>query len=181
MGASGLGLAVVDPEEGGRVGQQGRLTRIWSDKGSRPPAPRDERHRWVCLFGAVCPARGVGAGLVLPAANHRALNEHLAEISHQVLPGAHAIVALDGAGWDRPGSRLRAPDNISLLLPLPYSHELNPDENIWQFLRQNQLGNRVYETYEAIVDACCEAWNALVAEPGRITTIAARDWAEVRA
>jgi len=43
------------------------------------------------------------------------------------------------------------------------------------------MSNRVYETYEAIVDACYDAWNALVAEPGRITTIASRDWAEVRA
>ncbi len=63
----------------------------------------------------------------------------------------------------------------------PYSPGLNPVENIWQFLRQNHLSNRVYETYEAIVDACCDAWNALVAEPKRITTIASRDWAEVRA
>ena len=73
------------------------------------------------------------------------------------------------------------PDNISLLPLPPYSHELNPVENVWQFLRQNHLNNRVYATYEAIVDACCEARNALVAEPTRITSIASRDWAEVRA
>ncbi len=84
-----------------------------------------------------------------------------------------------------PGGKLRLPDNISLLLLLlplpPYSPELNPVENLWQFLRQNHLSNRVCETCEAIVDACCDAWNALVAEPERITTIASRDWAEVRA
>jgi transposase len=63
-----------------------------------------------------------------------------------------------------------------LLLP-PYSPELNPAENIWQFLRQNWLANRVFDTYEGIVDACCDAWNKLMDEPGRISSIAQRDWA----
>ena len=61
----------------------------------------------------------------------------------------------------------------------PYSPELNPAENIWQFLRQNHLSNRVFESYTNIVDACCAAWNALIEEPKRITSIATRDWASV--
>jgi transposase len=69
------------------------------------------------------------------------------------------------------------PDNISLLPLPPYSPELNPQENIWQFLRQNYLPNRFYDTHAALVDACCEAWNALIAMPGRITSIASREWA----
>jgi hypothetical protein len=47
-------------------------------------------------------------------------------------------------------------------------------ENIWQFLRQNFLSNRIYDSYEAIVDACCAAWNALIALPDRIRSIAQR-------
>ena len=69
-----------------------------ADKRSRPPALRDQRYRWAYLFGAVCPARGVGAGLVLPAANGHEMEEYLAEISRQVAPGAHAVVTLYGAG-----------------------------------------------------------------------------------
>ena len=49
-----------------RVGQQGSLTYVWAEQGSRPPAPRDQRYDWAYIFGAVCPARGVGAALVLP-------------------------------------------------------------------------------------------------------------------
>ena len=41
-------------------------------------------------------------------------------------------------------------------------------ENIWQYLRANWLSNRVFESYEAILDACCEAWNNLMADPDRI-------------
>jgi len=160
-----------------RVGQHGSLTYVWADKGSRPRAPRDQRYAWAWLFGAVCPARGVGAALVLPCVNIEAMNLHLAEIATHVTPGAHAVMTLDGAGWHTAGDKLKVPDNISLLALPPYSPELNPVENIWQYLRQNHLANRVFDTYDAIVEACCEAWNALIAQPTRITSLAMSDWA----
>jgi len=70
---------------------------------------------------------------------------------------------------------LKIPGNLSILfLPL-YSPELNLTENIWQFLRQTYLSNRVFENWEAIVDACCDAWNRLTAETGRIKSIATRN------
>jgi Winged helix-turn helix len=50
----------------------------------------DNRHDSVYLFGAICPDRGVGAAIIMPAANTGAMNEHLKEISTQVRPGAHA-------------------------------------------------------------------------------------------
>src|SRR4051812_47756072 len=61
-------------------------------------------------------------------------------------------------------------------LPRP---ELNPVENIWQYLRQNWLSNRVFETYEAIIEAACDAWRSLLAEPTTITSIGHRGWAHV--
>ena len=146
---------------------------MWAERGSRPRAPRDQRYDWAYLFGAVCPARDAGAALVLPAADGEAMNLHLAEISRNVTPGSHAVVLLDGAG------KLELPENISLLKLPAYSPELNPVENVWEYLRQNRLSNRVFESYDAIVDACCDAWNALTAEPGRIRSIATRPWASV--
>ena len=71
---------------------------------------------------------------------------------------------LASPGWHQTGGKLHVPHNTSLLKLPPYSPELNPVENIWQFLRQNQLSNRVFANYDAIVDACCDAWNALTAE-----------------
>ncbi len=68
--------------------------------------------------------------------------------------------------------------HTSLTLP-PYSPELNPIENIWQFLRQNLLANRVFDSYETIVAACCDAWNALIATPERLASITSRNWAQV--
>ena len=94
------------------------------------------------------------------------------------MPGAHAVVVIDGAGWHKPGGRLTLPSNVSTLTLPAYAPELNPQENIWQFLRQNYLANRVFDTYDHIVQACCDAWNALIQQPERITTIATREWAK---
>jgi len=154
------------------------LTRRWARRGSRPQAPRDQRYKWAYLFGAACPERACATGLVLPCANVKAMNEHLAEISRVVAPGAHAVVVMDGAGYhEKAEAQLDIPQNISLLTLPPYSPELNPVENVWQFLRQNYLANRVFENYEAILDACCQAWRELLDAPNKIASITQRSWA----
>ena len=120
-----------------RVGQQGNTTRVWARRGTRPRAVRDTRYEWAYIFGAVCPQRGVGAGLVLPRANTAAMNLHLAEIADTVAPGAHAVVVLDGAGWHR-GDDLVVPPNLTLLKLPPYAPELNSAENVWGIPAQEQ-------------------------------------------
>jgi len=124
-------------------------------------------------------ARGVGAAWVVSRADAWSMNLHHQEISRLVVPGAHAVVVLDGAGRHQAGGRLRIPANISLLHLPPYSPEFNSQENVWQYLRQNQLANRVYENYDAIVQACCDAWNALMATPDQIRSVGTRDYAAV--
>ena len=163
-----------------RVGQKGSLSYVWAPVGSRPAMVRDNRHSSAYLFGAICPARGVGAAVITPHANTAAMNAHLAEIGTQVAPGAQAVLLLDGAGWHQRGKRLRVPENITLLSLPPYAPELNPMENVWAFLRANKLSALVWDTYDAIVDACVSAWHFLVADPERIRSIGTRDWACVR-
>ena len=63
-------------------------------------------------------------------------------------------------------------------MPLPAkAPELNPVENVWQFLRENWLSNRIFPSYEAILDYSCAAWNKLIDQPWRIMSIGLRDWA----
>ena len=138
-----------------RLGQQGTLTDVWAERGSRPRAPKDLRYEWAYIFGALCAGRGVGAALVLLHANPHAMNLHLAEVGRQVTEGAHAVLVCDGAGWHRSGRRLRVPKNLALLRLPPYSPELNPVENVWDYLRDNKLSNSVFDAYETVVDRCC--------------------------
>ena len=158
-----------------RVGQKNKITRRWARRGSRPSAPRDQRTASTYIFGAICPALGKAAGLVLPRCNVAMMNLHLAEIATAITPGTHAVLLLDQAGWHL-SQRLDVPPNITLL-PLPAKcPELNPVENVWQFLRDNWLSNRLFHSYQAIVDHCCDAWNRLVAQPWRVMSIGLRDW-----
>src|SRR5215210_2054109 len=130
------------------VPAQAGITRRWAKRGTRPSAPKDQRTASASIFGAICPAEGKGAGLVLPRCTTEAMALELAEISRAVAPGAHAIVLLDQAGWHQ-SKRLKVPANITLV-PLPAkAPELNPVENVWQFLRDNWLSNRIFPSYEA--------------------------------
>ena len=137
---------------------------------------RDRRYNWTYLFGAVCPERGVGTAVVLPRVNVEAMNVHLAEISSHVSAGAHAVLVLDRAGWHT-SPRLCVPENISLLSLPAYAPEANPVENVWAYLRANFLSHRVWDSYDAIVEACCAAWNKLMNTPERLTSITHRAWA----
>ena len=158
-----------------RVGQQGTLTRVWAKRGSRPRAPRDRRFEWAYLFGAICPERCIGAAIVMPEVNVEAMNEHLAEISRYVSVGAIALLVLDGAGWHS-SPRLNVPDNIALLPLPPYAPELNPMENVWEYMRGNDLSHRVWDGYEAIIAACCDGWTKLMQLPDRIASLTRREW-----
>jgi hypothetical protein len=75
-----------------RVGQKNKLTYRWARKGLRPRAIHDQRTQSTYLFGAVCPERGTGAALVLPACNSEAMQLHLNEIATKVASGAHALI-----------------------------------------------------------------------------------------
>jgi len=75
------------------------------------------------------------------------MNLHLAEIATEVALGALAVLLVDQAGWHM-SHRLVVPPNIALLLLPPKCPELNPTENIWQFMRDNWLSNRVFKSYD---------------------------------
>ena len=88
------------------------------------------------------------------------------------------MLLLDRAGWHTT-SKLDVPDNITPIFLPSRAPELNPVENVWQYLRQNWLSNTVFENYDAIIDAACAAWRNLIAPPETITSIGMRDWAHI--
>jgi hypothetical protein len=157
---------------GAKAGHNGLADRLAAAAGAN-------RHDSAYIFCAICPARGVGAAVIMPAANAEGMSEHLKELSTQVAPSPIAVVICDGAGWHQRGKDLVVPDNIRLLSLPPYSPELNPMENVWDYLRQNKLCAQVWDTYDDILEACKIAWNWLIDDPDRIRSIGTRDWASV--
>ena len=87
---------------------------------------------------------------MLPFSNTAAMQIHLNEISRHVAPKAHGVVLMDRAGWHTTG-KLNTPKNITIILLPSRAPELNPVENIWQYIRSNWLSNRVFDDYEAIL------------------------------
>src|SRR5207253_10169639 len=86
--SAGQPLVILFQDEA-RIDQKNKSTRRWA-RGTRPSAPHAQRTRSPYIFGAICPARGTAAGLVLPRCNTAAMALHLAEISQAVEPGCRA-------------------------------------------------------------------------------------------
>jgi transposase len=155
-----------------RVGQKGRTTHRWWGKGQRPPGIADKRFESAYIFAAVRPATGEDFALVLPRVSAAAMSTFLAEFAKTVPDDTHAVMVLDQAGW-HDARALSVPASMTLV-PLPaYSPELNPVERVWLYLRERYLSHRLLADYEAVVEACCAAWNALTAEAGRLRSLTA--------
>lgn len=125
----------------------------------------------------MCPARDTGVALVMTRLDTQAMNLFLAELAQAVAPGAHAVVLMDKAGWHIAGD-LAVPDNITPVFLPAYSPELNPIERLWLYLKDSRLTHRVFSGTTEIIDACCVAWNQLLAETGRIRSLCSYPWLE---
>ena len=161
-----------------RIGRKNRRTRVRARRGTGPRLPADQRYKSAYLFGAICPARGTGAALALPFADTQAMQRHLDEISRRVARRAHAVVLLDRAGWHTT-DKLKVPKTLTLIFLPSRSPELNPVENLWQYLRSNWISNSVFHDDDAIIDTACNAWTRLMAQPQTITSIGMRKGAHV--
>lgn len=159
-----------------RVGQRGTVTRLWARRGTRPRVIRQQQFEYAYIFGAICPEKDRAVGLVLPTIGMRCMQKHLEEISKEIEPGNHAVIVFDRAAWHTT-KKLHLPKNISLLALPAASPELNPTEQVWQVLRDRYLGNRCFDSYEHILDSCCEAWNAFTSMAGAVRQLCTREWA----
>jgi transposase len=156
-----------------RVGQHGTLTRIWAPRGTRPRALCDFRFKSAYIFGAICPALKKASALIFTGVGAEEMNMHLKEISNTLAKNVQAVIIMDRAPWHK---AIIEPSNISIVYLLSYSPELNPVEQVWDFLRSNYLSNRIYETVDQIFNACCEAWQLFVGQPDLISSIGTRSW-----
>ena len=158
-----------------RIGQQGTLTRVWAERGSRPRAVRQTEYQWAYVFGAAAPLTGQSSALIAPTVSTKLMSTHLKMICEEAGDDTHVVLVLDGAGWHK-AKALKVPANMTLLFLPPYSPELMPMERVWAWMRQHDLSNRVFVDAEEIDQACAASWNKLT--PERIKTITHEAWLE---
>jgi transposase len=132
----------------------------------------DQRFESLYLFAACRPGTDETFALTLPRVNADAMDIFLEHFAGQLAPGVHVVLVLDQAGWHDKRA-LHVPDAITLLPLPPASPALNPVERVWLYLRERYLSHRVLDNYEAVLDAVCRAWNRLLEETGRLTTLTA--------
>nr|WP_276509044.1 transposase [Microvirga aerophila] len=110
--------------------------------------------------------------MVIPHVSAAAMDVFLEQFAQTLPNDLHAVMVLDGAGWHDERA-LHTPTNLTVVPLPPDAPELNPVERIWLYLRERYLSHRLLADKEAVVEACCRAWNALTAETGRIQSLCA--------
>ncbi len=148
-----------------RIGQKGRVCHRWFTRGQRPPGRCDQRYTFAYIFGAVEARTDNASALVMPevsTSSPRRFNQS----------DEHAIVVLDQAGWHG-ANDLNVPDCMTLVPLPPRSPELNPVEHVCLHLKELFLSHRLLDDYDAIVEAASDAWNRLIAQPDRLTSLTA--------
>lgn len=111
--------------------------------------------------------------MIAPTVNTDLMSAHLRMIAEEASDDVHVVLVLDGAGWHK-ANDLQVPASMTLFFLPPYSPELMPMERVWQWMRQHDLSNRVFEDEAAIDSACQASWNKLT--PERIKTITHTPW-----
>jgi hypothetical protein len=117
--------------------------------------------------GAICPARDLGAAMALPFAdteNDAAAYQRVTDSCRNGRPYRAAHFAWAGVEPGRTFNKFR----------------MSKSGSVWANCLSNRvfLSSRVFESYDDIIDAACEAWNKLVAAPETITSIELRNWAQ---
>lgn len=139
---------------------------------------QQQQFEYAYIYGAVCPSTGATEALVTPFVNKDAMREHLRQISAATPEERYAVVIMDGAGWHTDDIDEEF-NNLSILKLPPYSPELNPIEQVWQWLRQRCLANRCFKDFNDIVEQCCGAWNTFIKSTERVKQLCSRDWLNV--
>lgn len=163
-------------EDEARFGQQGTLTTVWADKGSRPTAPKQTAYANLHVLTAVCPMTGRAEGLVSPRLNTGVVQAFLDGLSAAIPAGTHVVLVWDGAGYHSASKALRVPANITPVTLPPYSPELNPVERLWLYLRQHLWSNRVYADIGSVEAAAVEGWRAVCLRPELVRTVCRCDY-----
>lgn len=106
------------------------------------------------------------------------MKKHLQQISDATPKGRYALVIMDRAGWHSNKLEVHF-DNLSIMHLPPYSPELNPIEQVWAWLRSNDLSNRVFKDYDDIIEQVSEGWNNFRNQVSQVKSLCSRKWAKL--
>jgi hypothetical protein len=127
---------------------------------------------WTPVMAAVEPAAGRMLSLVAGRFDAAWFGYFLRQIA-EAYAGARVILVVDRAGWHT-ARELAVPPNVILWFLPPYSPELNPVEQVWQWLREEHTGGVLFRDREGLIAALCRGLTALMDDPARVRSLTAR-------
>jgi len=131
-----------------RFGRMVRIRRCWSEAPLRPVVCNGYEREFLYVYGAVSPVQGELDWMIAPQMNTERMSEFLLQVS-----AAHSeefiVMVVDGAS-SHVAKDLVVPTNLRLLRLPPYAPELNPQEHVWDELREKEFPNRVYANLQAV-------------------------------
>ena len=157
-----------------RFGRMARIRRCWAPSPLRPMVRNGYERQFTYVYGSVSPIQGQLDWSLSPKMNTEQMNGFLLQVSesHQQ---EFIVMVVDGASSHR-SKDLIVPENIRLL-PLPgYSPELNPQEHIWDELREKAFPNVVLDDMDMVVERLKEGMSNLASDADRIRSITAWPW-----
>ena len=157
-----------------RFGRISDTRYCWARRPMRPLVKAMLTHQYTYAYGAVSPLDGRLDSLVLPHVNTECMQLFITEIGRRY-PDENIVMVLDGAGWHQSKS-FALPDNLRLHFLPPYSPELNPQENIWEELREKHFHNQAFDSLDALEDQLVAGLCCLEQQPHIVRSIAAWDW-----
>ena len=157
-----------------RFGRMVRPKRCWAPAPWRPVIRNGYEREFVYVYGAVSPLQGELDWRRCREMNTARMGEFLAQVS-QAHPQEFLVMVLDGASSHK-AKDLVIPENIRLVPLPPYAPELNPQEHVWDELREKEFPNRVYDHLDAVVRQLDEGLPRLAADSDRLRSLTAWPW-----
>jgi transposase len=130
--------------------------------------------QFVYVYGAVSPLQGELDWMISRNMNTDRMTEFLIQVS-RAHPNDFIVMILDGASSHK-SQDLRVPDNIRFHRLPGYSPELNPQEHVWDELREKEFPNRVFDSLDGVVHQLEAGLPRLAANRDALRSLTAWPW-----
>ncbi len=157
-----------------RFGRMVRIRRCWAPAPQRPVVDNGYEREFQYVYGAVSPREGEFDWMICPAMNTAWMGTFLAQVS-AAHPGDFIVMVVDGAS-SHVAKALVVPENIRLHRLPAYAPELNPQEHLWDEIREKEFPNRVFSDLSGVVRTLEAALPRLASDQNRVRSICAWPW-----
>jgi hypothetical protein len=157
-----------------RFGRMVRIRRCWAPGPLRPTVCNGYEREFLYVYGAVSPLHGQLDWMITRKMNTTNMSAFLAQVSARHRRD-FIVMVVDGAS-SHVANDLVIPKNMRLLRLPPYAPELNPQEHVWDELREKAFPNRVFADLDSVLGQLQESLPRLAADHAALRNLTAWPW-----